>query len=200
LLQAVAERFVARWLTSQGGETRLSPEDPSAYSSHITYLDGPRITRVSVWADPYYGTEDALCMQRDLPFYRGRSDVLAIPAPRDDVPAPVFSAGGERRIAYLRLALPRPEDEVAALLRERDGVFFDEIGVVDDRLLVVDAQELYEWTVGLVGVYPTRPVISRAATNWFLLIPELDVLTGVSSADVVGRIAERTLAPSSSKR
>lgn len=191
LLLEVSRRFVARFFLTHGAEVRLGPEDEHLFPSGMTLASNGRVERVSVWSDPYFGTDETLAARRDLPFYRLRADALALPVPGPGFrPDPVPVIGATRVLAYHRIALPRTLDDIAALLRERDEIFFDEIDVEADSLITMDANEVAGWLSQGNLTYPTRPVSRGSASRWLSLVPVAQVFSAVSSARDRGSITD----------
>jgi hypothetical protein len=192
-LQAVAERIVARYL-------RRGITDVQIVSSFTMHADrgvdivvnspsGFRRT-IKVKADPYFGTDAGKIGDRSLSYYRADTgslafEVLANSATKE----PGWMMGSEADdLYYYYLALAQDEADVAALLQERDEVFFSEIRVERDELIILPMDEARAWFEQHADKYPPRPVFVGGSPAWYRLVPRSDVQMQVKGVRIVGPV------------
>jgi len=193
-LQEVAERIVARYL--KRGLTS-DVQIVSGFRVHASRgvdittqsADGARRS-VKVKADPYYGTDASKVGDRSLPYYRADTGSVAFEAVANAATkAPGWMMGSEADdLYYYYLALGQEEDEVVALLQERDEVFFSEIRVERDDLLVMPMAETKAWFFLNAEKYPPRPVMVGDSTAWYRLVPRRAVLLHVPGVRILGPV------------
>ena len=76
---------------------------------------------------------------------------------------------------YYYLALGQTQDEVRALLSEPDEVFFSEIAVERDELLILPMDKVRAWFEDHHQDYSPRPVMHDGVASWYRLVPRADV-------------------------
>jgi hypothetical protein len=194
LLQAVAERIVARYLG------RGLARDVEVVSGFVTFRsrgidisyttpDGVRRT-AKVKPDPYFGTDAGKIGNRSLAFYRADNGVLALESVADAATRqPGWMVGSEAdELCYYFLALGQEEDEVRALLGEPDEVFFSELLVERDDLIIVPMAEAHEWFERNADAYPPRPVFVGSTSAWYRLVPRAVVQSQLPGVRIVGPV------------
>lgn len=181
LLQNVAERILVRWLTQQGKlDVRLTGGVRSlgGRSVDLTYAWQGGRHRVTVKPDPYYGTDPSLISDRSLSFYRADASAYGLEAVANAATRePGWAVESDADdVYYYFLALSQAEDEVAAITAEPDEVFFSELAVGRDDLVVIPGKQLRTWFEANAGKYTSRPVLSGPTSAWYRMVPrdELD--------------------------
>lgn len=190
LLQRVAVRIVARWADRSGCARPVTASHPGALGRHVDLSCGQPVLRVKVKADPYAGTDPLLVADRTRPFYRERTDDLALESVADAehrTPGWALESDADE-LWYYRLAIDADEAEVRALMREPDVVFFDELAVRDDDLTVIPMSALNVWFAANHESYTPRPVMVGGTATWHRLVPMSDVMRAVPGVRVVGPV------------
>lgn len=185
LLQSVAERILTRWLRARVGEVRLV-DHASARGERgvdITYASPNGTRRVTVKPDPYFGVDPVLVADRSLGLYRADAAEYGLEAVADAVTRePGWAAESDADdIYYYFVAIAQPEAEVAALMAGPDEVFFSELKVGRDDLVVIPARELHEWFHRNADRYTSRPVFAGGASSWYRMVPRADLDTALPS-------------------
>ena len=143
LLQDVAVRIVARWLRERGKldvQITSGREAVGGRAVDLAYAwQGSRL-KIKVKPDPYFGSDEGKIRDRSLSFYRADAAAYAFESIANSAtrePGWVSDSAADE-LYYYRLALGQTEDEVRALMGEPDEVFFSELWVDRDEL-VIDA-------------------------------------------------------------
>lgn len=183
VLHKAAIRIITRWLESRHlGVMQTGGRDGiGGRGVDLTFTDGASQHRVKVKADPYFGTDPAKVNDHDLSFYRAYQDSFAFEAVANSAtqePGWMFESGATD-LYYYFLAISQPLEEVEALLDEPDDVFFDELAVERDELVVIPMPEVKAWFSENFERYATRPVRSGSASAWYRLIPRRDLQSSV---------------------
>lgn len=180
LLQRVAERIIAGYLRSTGRVDVVQTEGRASYGGKgvdITYAWEGSTRRIKVKPDPYFGTEGAKVGNRDLVFYRSDASAYAIEAVANAAtrePGWMFDSPADD-LYYYFLAINQPEDEIRALLSEPDEVFFSELAVDRDELVIMPMRGTREWFEAHYQDYTPRPVLLGGASAWYRLVPRADL-------------------------
>lgn len=180
LLQDVGTRICAEWLKRQGKHNVLITRHRQSLGGRfvdLTYSGQRGQRRIKVKADPYFGTDARKIRDRELPFYRMQASDLAFEAVADAVtrePGWMLRSDADD-LYYYYLALSQSEDEVRALMNEPDDVFFAELAVDRDELLVLPVARVRDWFEANFERYPPRPVDTGGASAWYRLIPRADL-------------------------
>lgn len=192
LMHEVGKRILGRYLETAGGRNvELAPSMRSdATGIDIRRLEGAESVTAKVKVDYYCGADAEKIANRDLPFYRADTASYALEAIADTA---TRAAGWVQtsladQLLYYRLAIPRPEAEIAALLDSPDGVFFSELGVERDDLRVLPIRELRSWFERSNDLYPPRPVITGGRSAWYRIVPMAELEAVVAGVRVVGPI------------
>lgn len=156
----------------------------------IASVQGPAAVRIKVKSDPYIGDDATSISDRDLPFYRGVSDTMALEAVADAATRSEGWALASQadQLWYYRIALSAPEDEVRALLAEPDAVFYAELPVAADDLAELDMRALRSWFEENMGAYPSRPVAVGGTSSWQRLVPRQMLLDTLPGVHVIGPV------------
>ena len=191
-LQAVAERIIARYLQrglSKDVDIVSGHAVQAAQGIDIVYTapDGVRRS-AKVKADPYFGNDARKIGDRSLPFYRADTGSFAFESVADAVTRePGWTIDSEADgLFYYYLALAQEEEDVRALLREPDGVFFSEIHVERDDLVILPMAATRRWFAEQADKYPPRPVSLGGRSAWCRLVSRSDVQTQVEGVRIVG--------------
>jgi len=194
LLQDVAERIVGRWLVERG---RLDVQITDGQESlgggkavDITYAWQGGRRRIKVKADPYFGTDPAKISDRSLTFYRPDASAYAFESIANSAtrqPGWAEDSAADE-LYYYRVALAQTEEEIAALMNEADAVFFSELWVDRDELVVLPMDATRSWFVANADKYQARPVITGGVSSWNRLIPRGDIEVAVAGLNNVGSI------------
>lgn len=195
LIHEVGKRIIARYLEREGaGGIELTPAmRVTATGIDIRRIQGSTSVSSKVKVDCYCGTDPAKIADRDMPFYRKDASSYALEATGNAgtrAPGWMESSMADE-LLYYRIAIGRPEAEIAALFESPDGVFFSELGVECDDLRVLPMRELREWFARSADRYMSRPVISPEGPSWFRIIPMTDLDAAVPGVRVVGPIFSR---------
>lgn len=194
LLQQVAERIVAAYLTAAGKAdvTVVSGfESFRARSVGITYSSHAGACQIKVKPDPYFGTDPAKVNNRALTFYRADAGSYAFEAVANSAtraPGWMFDSEADD-LYYYYLALAQDEDEVRALLGESDDVLFSELKVDRDELWILPMAETRIWFERHFEEYPPRPVMLAGAAAWYRLVPKSDIQRAVPQIKNVGSLS-----------
>ena len=192
LMHEVGKRILGRYLEVSGARNvELAPSmRTDATGVDIRRLDGPDSVSAKVKVDYYCGTDAAKIANRDFTFYRADTASYALEAMADTAtrsPGWIQTSLAEQ-LLYYRLAIPRAETEIAALLESPDGVFFSELGVERDDLRIVPFRELRSWFERSHDQYPPRPVITGGRSAWYRIVPMIELEAAVAGVRVVGPI------------
>ncbi len=197
LLQAVADRIVGRHLTRSGATGLLVVEsefDPlkRAGVDVVCTKDG-RSLRVKVQPDPYFGTDPGKCADQTLAYYRKPAGAYALETIAHHVTRePGWMLGSTADdLYYYFLAISQPEDEVAALMDESDGVFFSELAVDRDELHVLPMAALRAWFAPNAERYMSRPVAHGDHSGWCRIVPVAEVAGAVAGISVTPGVFAR---------
>jgi hypothetical protein len=193
LLQAVAQRIIACYLGSGPSPDAQVVSGFATFASRgidLTYsLNGERRT-AKVKADPYFGTDSAKIGDRALAFYRADTGTLALEAVADSAtkqPGWMLDSAADD-LCYYYLALGQAEDEVHALLGEPDEVFFSELLVERDELIIVPMHEARAWFEINADAYPPRPVFLGSTSAWYRLVPRAVLQSQLPGVRIVGPV------------
>jgi hypothetical protein len=198
LLQGVAERILSQWLEQRG---RIDVRGTNGRESlggrgvDLSYAWQGSRQLIKVKADPYFGIDAAKIRDRTLAFYRPDSRAFAFEAVANTAtkePGWVIESPAND-VYYYFVVIAQPEDEVRALMGEPDEVFFSELAVDRDDLVIMPMKETREWFERFYQDYAPRPVTLAGASTWVRLVPREDFEKGVTAASVVGEVF-RTLA------
>ena len=193
LLQNVAERIIVAYLGYEGAvPVELIRERVSAHGSFvdIVALAGGESRRIKVKADPYFGTDARKVADRALPFYRASADSYAFEALADTTtrePGWTLASDADD-LYYYYLALTQSPDDVSALMTERDEVFFSELAVERDELVVLPMQAVRSWFDTHHAEYTPRPVMHDRGAAWCRLVPREELERAVPGARTVGAV------------
>ncbi len=197
LLQAVAGRIIGRHLVRSGATGILVVEsefDPLKRAGvDVVCTQGTRNVRVKVQPDPYFGTDPAKCADQKLTFYRTPEGAYALETIAHHVtrePGWVLGSTADA-VYYYFLAVSQPEDEVAALMDESDGVFFSELAVDRDELHILPMPALRAWFAPNSERYVSRPVAHGDHSGWCRIVPVADVAAAVPGITVEQRVFSR---------
>lgn len=197
LLQAVADRIIGRHLARSGASAILvvdSEFDPlkRAGVDVVCTKDGASL-RVKVQPDPYFGTDPAKSDDQALAFYRKAGGAYALETIAHHVtrePGWVFGSTADD-LYYYFLAISQPEDEVAALMEEPDGVFFSELAIDRDELHILPMTALRAWFAPNNERYMSRPVAHGDHSGWCRIVPLADVAAAVPGLTVQPNVFAR---------
>lgn len=192
LIHEVGKRILARYLAREGAaEVTLAPASIADQAGiDIRYVIGGERLAAKVKVDCYYGSDPALTARRELVYYRPEGAAYALEAVADTVtraPGWVQTSGADV-LFYYRIALARPEAEVAALQASADGVFFSELGVERDELRVVPMPTLRAWFAASGERYTPRPVTTAGHSAWCRIVPIADLDAAVPGVRVIGPV------------
>lgn len=195
LIHEVGKRILRHYLEQQGArDVMLSAAgraDPIGVD--IRRFEGGRAIAAKVKVDTYCGKDSAKIAERDLTFYRNDTASYALEGIADTTtraPGWVLTSMADQ-LLYYRVAIARPEAEVAALLDSTDAVFFSELGVERDDLRILPMRELRDWFERSNDRYMARPVVSGERSAWYRIVPMAEVEAAVSGIHVVGSIYSR---------
>lgn len=161
----------------------------------IVAIEGRVSRRIKVKADPYFGTDSRKIGDRALAFYRADQRSLAFEAIANGSTREAgWTLSSEAQdLYYYYLALAQPQDEVRALLAERDEVFFSEIAVERDELLVLPMVDVREWFEAHQQDYAPRPVLHEGVASWYRVVPRADLEAALGRISSVGAIFPRLI-------
>lgn len=195
LIHEVGKRILKRQLEREGAhDVQLSAAgriDPIGVD--VRWLNGGKAHAAKVKVDSYCGLDAAKVADRDLVYYRTDTASYALEAIADTAtraPGWMLTSMADQ-LLYYRLAVCRPEAEVAALLDSPDAVFFGELGVERDDLRVVPMRELRDWFERSNDRYMPRPVISGDRSAWYRIVPMAEVEAVVPGIRVVSPVYSR---------
>jgi hypothetical protein len=192
LLHAVAERIIERYLQLNGRvDVRVNDESALAARADkvdITYMTASGRHAIKVKSDPYIGSDPAKASDRSRSFYRPDASAYALETVASNRQPGWLFASAADELYYYYVAIDQTEDEVAALFRESDPIFFSTLRVAKDDLHILPLKELRAWFEPRQESYPTRPVVREGAAAWYRLVPREDVASGVSGMQAIGSI------------
>ncbi len=196
LLHAVAERILRKYLIQRGatdvrivGSLGNGAEETGV---DITYRLGGRQRTSKLKADAYFGEDGSKIEDRELVFYRPKTDFYAfetVSSQPERVPGWMFSSDADE-LMYYRVAIGQTEQEVRTLLGESDEVFFSELRVERDQLRVLPMNETREWFQRVYEEYAPRPVAIGERSAWFRLIPQAELDRAVPGVTVIDAVFE----------
>ena len=190
LLHAVAVRIIEKYL-QLNGRVDVRSNDESALAARadkvdITYMTPSGRHGIKVKSDPYIGSDPGKSADRSRSFYRPDGNAYALETVGSNrQPGWLFASTAEE-LYYYYLAIDQTEDEVAALFREPDAIFFPTLRVAKDDLHILPLVELRAWFEPRQESYPTRPVVRDGAAAWYRLVPREDVASGVPGMQAIG--------------
>lgn len=195
LIHEVGKRILGRYFETAGArDVVVSPAmRTDGTGVDIRRAEGLNAITAKVKVDYYFGSDAAKIANRDYTFYRTDTASYALEAIADTAtraPGWVLTSLADQ-LLYYRIALPRPEAEIAALLESPDGVFFSELGVDRDELRVVPMRELREWFDRSNERYMPRPVITSGRSAWYRIVPMAELEAGVPGVVTVGPVYNR---------
>jgi hypothetical protein len=193
LLQDVANRIIARWLVQKGrADVRVASGQQSSggRTVHVTYAWQGGEHRIMVKPDTYFGVDPSKTRDRSLSFYREDASLFAFEAVANAAtrePGWVFESPADE-IYYYYLVIAQTEDEIRALMGEPDEVFFSELAVDRDELVVIPMAAVRRWFEANYERFTSRPVITGGASAWYRLVPRADLEGAVPEITVIGRV------------
>ncbi|MHB8762361.1 MAG: hypothetical protein ACYC6J_08310 [Coriobacteriia bacterium] len=195
LIHEVGKRILKRYLEQQGAAavalSATPRSDPMGIDIRRTEAGRPVAAKVKV--DVYCGTDPERIAERELTFYRDDTGSYAFEAIADTATRAsgwILTSMADE-LLYYRVAVARPEAEVAALLESPDGVFFSELGVERDDLRVLPMRELRVWFERSNDRYMPRPVVTGGRSAWYRIVPMSEVEAAVPGIRVVGAVYAR---------
>lgn len=193
LLQAVAERILSRYLVIGLGRADVLASPGLALGGKnvdITFAWQGNKRRVKVKPDPYFGLDAVKCHDRSMAFYRADAGAYAFEAVANSAtrePGWVLESDAEE-IYYYYLVIAQSEEEVRALLNEPDEVFFSELRVERDELVILPMRQTRDWFERNFERYTPRPVMAGGASAWYRLVPRTDIEASVQGITHVGSV------------
>ncbi|MDA3936886.1 MAG: hypothetical protein PF636_08545 [Actinomycetota bacterium] len=192
LLQAVSNRVIAQFLRSSGHrDVVISNRDGDTSAPvDITCDYAGRRRRIKVKSDSYFGVDAVKIADRNLSFYRADMDCYAFESISNHMtrePGWMFNSDADD-LYYFYIALSQTEEEIAALLSEPDAVFFSELLVDRDQLLILPMGETRGWFEANFEKYTPRPVSVGEHAAWYRLIPRQDIDKKLKGIRVVGSV------------
>ena len=194
LLQVVAERIIARYLRHEGmvdvSAVSLSRRNGHGDGVDMTYSRMGRVTRVKVKADPYFGSDSKKTRDLSLPYCRPDSGEYALEVVAHHLtrqPGWMFRSDADELFYYL-IALDHTEEEVAALVREADEVFFSEIRVLRDALHVMPMMAVRAWFAEHQEEFLSRPVEVGGHSAWYRIVPRAELDHAIQGIVKIGPI------------
>ncbi len=193
LLQEAAGRIVTKHLVMRGAaRAEIARTEGTAQGRDIDIItiEGRSGRRIKLKADPYFGTDPRKIGDRSLAFYRVDEGCLAFEAVANSATRePGWALVSDAQdLYYYYLALGQTEDEVRALLSEPDEVFFSELAVERDELLVLPMDALRAWFEANYQDYVPRPVMSLGVASWHRLVPRADLVKALGRVSSAGPI------------
>lgn len=190
LLNSVAERIIVRWLQTQGASDVRAAGPSDGPGVDLVYTTGGAGRRAKVKADAYFGLDPAKASDRTISFYRQDQasyamESIANAATRD--PGWIASSVADELFYYF-VAISQPDDVVGFLYNEQDDLFFKELEVERDELVIIPMKGVRIWFDQNSDRYVPRPVVSGASASWNRLIPRADLESGVAGVRRVGSI------------
>lgn len=145
---------------------------------------------IKVKADAYCGTDPGKIQDRSLAYYRPETNAFALESVADaNTRAPGWMLESDADdLYYYYLALGQEPDEVQALLKEPDEIFFSELKVERDELIVLPMDATRTWFAMHADKYPPRPVFNGGTSSWYRLVPRGDIRAQVTGVRIVGAI------------
>jgi hypothetical protein len=198
LLQEVATRIITKYLSVRGAtraEVVTATQNSHGHGVDIVAIDGRVSRRIKVKADPYFGTDSRKIGDRGLSFYRADSGCLAFEAVANTSTRELgwTLASEAEDLYYYYLALSQTPDEVRALLAEPDEVFYSEIAVERDELLVLPMDRVRTWFDEHHQDYAARPVMHDGVASWYRLVPRADLEKALGRVPSSGAIFPRLI-------
>lgn len=192
LTREVAKRVVGAYLSAHGAATvtLAAVERPASDGVDIRYMMAGRPTSARVQADCYFGTDPERAADRSLPMYRMESSTYAIEETADvaiKMPGWLFSSQADE-LLYYRMAIPRRESEVAALLGSPDGVFYSELGVERDELRIIPLHALRSWFSRQAEFFAPRPVLTDGRMSWCRIVPIAELEAAIPEVRVIDSV------------
>ncbi|HEY4688335.1 MAG TPA: hypothetical protein VIK33_03415 [Anaerolineae bacterium] len=144
-------------------------------------------TTVEIKCDAHAGDDEALIRSARHPYYARRTDNFALETVSNDVsgsPGWVFASEADVLLYYFA-AIPRTIDEIEEWWALGEEYLLATLGIVSDRLYVIDLPELRRWFEAVQGNY--REVAAQNDTYRTLsrLVPCDDVVEAIRHCHVV---------------
>lgn len=192
LTREIAKRVVGAYLSANGGVRIAFPagDHVTGDGVDIRYMLAGRPVAAKVQADCYFGTDPERAADRSLPMYRMESPTVALEETADvasKMPGWLYSSRADE-LLYYRMAIPRPEAEVAALLDSPDAVFFSELGTERDELRFIPLPALRSWFSRQAEQFTPRPVFAQGRMSWCRIVPISELESAVPGVRVVGSV------------
>ena len=193
LLQRVAKRIIASSMLVGGASRVEIVEDRVSVHGtdvDIVVINGPESRRVKVKADPYFGSDSKKIADRDLSLYRAETGSFAFEALANSMTRePGWTLASDAQdLYYYNVALSQYPEEIMELVSEGDDVFFSELAVDRDELIVLPMPDIRAWFERHYTNYPPRPVLHDDAAAWYRLVPREDVESAVKGVRSMGSI------------
>jgi hypothetical protein len=193
-LEAVAQRVLARHLARGVGADVQVVSHLRAFAEQgvdilVKTPSGER-RGIRVKADPYFGTDPGQIEDRSLAYYRRDTDCFALEAPASfpaGHPQWMFESHADELFYYFAAVANEPR-ELDALLERRDEVFFSELKVERDELVILPMAETRDWFVAHYSSYAPRPIAGEDGSAWHRLVPRGDVQRHVPGVRIVGPV------------
>ena len=192
LLHSVAERIIVAHMLARGAARAEVVSDAASHGAgvDIVVIEGSEARRVKVKADSYFGADARRISDRALSFYRADVSSFAfevIANSRTREPGWTLASDAQD-LYYYYLVLPQSPEEIGALMCERDELFFSELVVERDELLVLPMQTVRAWFEQHYSEYVPRPVTFDGFAAWYRLVPRQEVSHAVPGIRVVGPV------------
>ena len=193
LLQAVAERVLARYLALSPGTEVAPVAEPDSLRRRgidLAYVAQGERRTAKVKPDVYFGTDLSKIDDRSLTFYRQNAGRCALQVIADSVTHDsgwVFTSEADE-LFYYYVAILQDEAEVRELLSEDDEHFFSHLQVERDDLLVLPMGRVRAWFAEHAIRYPSRPVSLGESSAWYRLVPRAEIESAVPGIEDRGPI------------
>lgn len=193
LLQRVTERILMEWLVRQG-RTDVRPTHGmhsfGGRSVDVTCTWQGTQRHIKVKPDPYFGVDPIKIADRSLVFYRADANAYAFESVANTAtrePGWMFESSADE-LYYYFVAIGQTQAEIAALLSEPDEVFFSEIAIERDELVIFPMHPTIDWFGGNFERYTSRPVTVDGASAWCRVVPRVDIDSVVPGLKRVGSV------------
>lgn len=158
-------------------------------------IPGHEVTTVEIKCDAHAGTDDALTQSDAYPYYARRTGNFAIETVSNDVsnaPGWVFASEADMLLYYF-VAVPRSAPELADGLKQSEDRLLADLGVVADRLYVLDLPELRNWFVDIQGGYREVAAQNEGYRTLSRLVPCQDVVDALRHCHIYEDVYQSVL-------
>jgi len=160
-------------------------------------IRGHEQTTLEIKCDAHVGVDEALARSDPYPYYALRTDNFAVETVSNDgsgTPGWVFASEAEMLLYYF-VAIPRTVAEIEELSRIGEDYLLANLGVVGDRLYVLDLSELRNWFTTVQNNYREVAAQNEGYRTLSRLAPCQDVVNAIKHCRVFDDVYQMVINP-----